>query len=392
MGAARGAAIGLAVVITLGVGVASQSGGGLIRVHTNSPGLLAGSGMASDPLTMTIHTDGVTMTGNGSAGSQISADPGIGVLNYGMFGDGSDGVCSWDGSTTVVGVAPVGGTTYTLTRDVFCSSATVSSGITVIPQYRIFVLGTLTLDGKIAKNGGPGGSGTTATAGGTGTTAAYFGASGAGGGGNNNVCSSGVASSTAPPGCSNTPGGACKGGRGGGGGAGGGFPCSGGTVTVATGSPAEFSMHFWRNTLEMVSQRNANAGVAFSGGSGGAGSRSALNNGCWTGGGGGGGGIFTILAHTITGSGSLEAKGGDGQDGCTNLAGSSLNGAGGSGGGGGGVIGVAIEAGPFPTIVVTGGAAGIAHSTSGLASNGEAGGPGLVFKFRARLSCPSGGC
>lgn len=86
------------------------------------------------------------------------------------FGDGSDGAAVFNGVDAVTGAGLVG-STYTLTRDVYYTSATISTGVTVKPAgYRMFGTGTLTLNGTalIERNGnagGAGGNGNNATAG-----------------------------------------------------------------------------------------------------------------------------------------------------------------------------------------------------------------------------------
>jgi hypothetical protein len=62
--------VGLAIALSMGQG--QLGGGGLTRVVTNSPGLLAGSGTTGSPLTATL-TVGTGITGTGSAGSPLTA-------------------------------------------------------------------------------------------------------------------------------------------------------------------------------------------------------------------------------------------------------------------------------------------------------------------------------
>jgi hypothetical protein len=47
-------------------------------------------------------------------------------LETGMFGDGSDGAQTFDGTSTVLGITPSGGA-YTLNRSIFCSSIAIRS-------------------------------------------------------------------------------------------------------------------------------------------------------------------------------------------------------------------------------------------------------------------------
>ena len=69
--------------------------GGLHYVTTNSPGILAGSGTSSSPLTATVHVDGTTITGTGSAGSPLVGAGG--GLSGGVTGD----LVDWASPTTV---------------------------------------------------------------------------------------------------------------------------------------------------------------------------------------------------------------------------------------------------------------------------------------------------
>ena len=64
-------------------------GGGLAKVTTNSPGLLAGSGTSSNPLTATITTTGI-LSGTGSAGSALTATE-VGDISSVVAGTGLSG-------------------------------------------------------------------------------------------------------------------------------------------------------------------------------------------------------------------------------------------------------------------------------------------------------------
>lgn len=62
-----------------------------------------------------------------------------------IYGTGSDGSVTFDGSSTVLSLAP-SSSVYTLTRDIFCYNMTVSNSVRINPNgYRIFVENLLTL-------------------------------------------------------------------------------------------------------------------------------------------------------------------------------------------------------------------------------------------------------
>ena len=74
----------------------------------------------------------------------------------GIYGDGSDGSPTWDGSTVVLGITP-SASSYTLTRDIYLGSSTINIGISIITNgFRIFCNGTLTNNGIIKWNGNDG--------------------------------------------------------------------------------------------------------------------------------------------------------------------------------------------------------------------------------------------
>ncbi len=62
-----------------------------------------------------------------------------------IYGTGSDGSVVFDGSSTVLGLAP-SSNVYSLTRDIYCYNMTVSDSVRIQPNgYRIFVKNLLTL-------------------------------------------------------------------------------------------------------------------------------------------------------------------------------------------------------------------------------------------------------
>ncbi len=91
------------------------------------------------------------------------------VTNAGIFsfGDGSDGAAVMDGSATPTGTIK-SGSDYTMTRDVYWTDATMSTGTTLNPAgYRIFGTGTLTMNGtaRIKRDGNAGGDANCSVAG-----------------------------------------------------------------------------------------------------------------------------------------------------------------------------------------------------------------------------------
>jgi hypothetical protein len=148
----------------------------------------------------------------------------VGGVSAGVYGDGGDGAVVFDGSTTILGMAP-SSNIYTLTRSLFCTNLTINSGVTIMTAgYKIFCSGTLTnnSNGAAGTQGGIDRSGTTGNAGAgtngggttTGLTAAELGGSIAGGGGGNGQTGAGATATAAASA-------ACGGGIGGQGGAGG---------------------------------------------------------------------------------------------------------------------------------------------------------------------------
>lgn len=263
----------------------------------------------------------------------------------GFFGDGADGALTYDGSTTILGMVP-SGSVYTLTRDIYPSSMTVNTGVTIKNRgFRIICKGTLTLTGtaKIHDNGNNGTN--TGTKGSALAAAGMLQASSAQGG-NDQVAGSSITSSL---------GGAGGAGGGGSGGA-------GGTVTAPStnngGTNLLRSLPFtlWIDTMIFA--------LTLKGGAGGGGGTDGTNVG---GGGGGGGGAVVVAAKTITGAGFIQAIGGNGG------AGNTTNDSGG-GGGGGGFVCIVTRSVAGVTISAAGGTGGASGGGAGVAgSNGSAG-------------------
>jgi hypothetical protein len=287
----------------------------------------------------------------------------------GVYGDGSDGTVTFDGSTTVLGIPP-SSSTYTLTRDLYLAAGTINSGVSIITAgFRIFCAGTLTNNGTIKWNGASSANNNGAVGcnnsnasinAATSPAVGQNGASGTSGAGGSATAQSGQYS---------------IGGAGGNGGAGSsGAAGSGSAITGAPPVGAGSIRHVPTAVLGnfVVS---GSSGLTFKnvygGGGGGAGGGDGTNLG---GGGGGGGGVVVVIARVITGTGSIQARGGDGN---TRVTGN----VGGGGGGGGGVVIVvssSVSAGAITgqTIDANGGARGTGVGTG---SNGVVGSSGTVI-------------
>lgn len=283
-------------------------------------------------------------------------DPG-----YGLFGDGSDGVVNFDGSATVLGLAPSSGV-YSLTRDVYLADGSQVSGSAVIAcrNYRIFCTGTFKI-GASAVVRGDGFAAATAPNAGSAVTAGVYASQGGGGAGKSGTAGAGTA------------GAAVTGSVGGAGGAGGiasgsgtGGGAAGGTVTA----PAAADGVLPRNYFAAVQGYFGGSGIYLRSGAGGGGGTNTTSS---TGGGGGGAGsIVCIVVKKLVNLGAITSKGGAG-----GAATGTGTGAGGGGGGGGGTV--IVVCGPDSTVgtlTVTGGAGG---ARQGVGANGAAGSGGQTF-------------
>lgn len=279
-----------------------------------------------------------------------------GFLGIGVFGDGSDGAVTFDGSTTVLGMAP-SGNVYTLTRDLVLASSTINNGVSLnCKNFRVFCNGTLTNNGTIHANGGDGsgvGGGSSNNSGSLGTANNHTGGSG----GNPGAGSAGTNASTT---------------LGGAGGAGGSGPGGAGGAAGTAGAPGVQggSMRTFPNALVLNSAGLANGATpirAGAGGGGGAGDGVSSAGG----GGGGGGGLLVVAAFKFAGTGSIRARGGAG----ATQAGGNRGGGGGGGGGTVAVISTSVSGGAISgqTIDANGGAGGTGSGTGTNGANGSNG-------------------
>jgi hypothetical protein len=297
--------------------------------------------------TQASHSTGATVTILLTAGALQSVQAAGSQRGY--FGDGNDGAATFDGSATPAGSTKNSSTSYTLNRDVYYTSCTVSNGVTVTAAgYRVFVNGTLTLSGTGAldNSGGAGGSGpanATQNGGVQGLAHSIGQNTGSGGSTVSNANGNAGASATTN-------------GFGGAGGAGGNSSGhtggAGGTVAaLSTNRPAQIPEAILAVTSGSgsVATRTYTSLQGGGGGGGGASDGSGATN---VGGGGGPGGVVMVAANTITGSGNIQSLGGPGG----NATGT--NGPGGGGGGGVVILVYGDKSQWTGSCAVTGGAAG----------------------------------
>jgi hypothetical protein len=337
-------------------------GGGQIVVVTLAA--ISGSGTNS-----TLGGAGGAGFGTGSAGATGSTGSYINLVlpldavtgnPYSWaYGDGSDGVCTFDGTTTFP-FASLSGGVYKLTRDCYLADgSSVASGVTIMTGYydgsinylgyRLFCKGTMTNNGTLSNNGLPGSQ-----------TNSYVG---------NNLAGV-IAGPTRPsPGASGagTAGYSQGGGPGGGAAGGGGLGTSAASRTNSQGGSWGGSMASTVTGQPIGVPHSAlaingwcpvnGAWAEFGAGGGGGGGNSDGTN--IAGSGGGGGGLVMIVATVLINNGIIESLG-DAGGSCTGGA------VGGGGGGGGGMI-LIITSSPAigsGTTNSSGGAGGIGTNTA----------------------------
>jgi hypothetical protein len=332
------------------VSAASITGSGSVTCAGGTGGLKAAGG--------TGNNGAAGAAGPGLTNIVLPLDTVTGNPYTWAYGDGSDGVVTFDGTTTNA-FSSLSGSTYTLTRDVFLASGSIiNSGVTVVqgsynstlanPQaFRIFCKGTLTNNGTISNNGAPGS-----------VTNSYLGS----------AVNQGTVSgpSRGGPGASGsgTPGFTGSGSFGGGAGGGGGKGSSAASQSNATGGSGGGSFgttgSIPRSALATIGScmEGGSWQMFGQGGSGGGGTADGTNV---AGSGGQGGGLVLIAAVIFINNGVIQALGGNG--------GSPVTGTCGAGGGGGGGMILMIT-----TAAVTGtGSTSTAGGTGGMGTNTAAG-------------------
>jgi trimeric autotransporter adhesin len=313
----------------------------------------------------------ITLDAQGRVTAAVSA--GTSVFGGAFYGDGSDGVCTFDGTATPACATKDSSTHYTQTRDCFCTTSTVSNNVTVFEAgYRHFGSTSITVNSSCAITD-DGNAGATSTAG-----AGLFG--GTLGNGSGTLSQAGTNGATAGGSASNAGGTSnnFNGGAGGNGGAstGGGSGGTGGTITGPNTATTQ-TVHDCLAAYHGLSWiGSSSTWVPIHGGAGGAGGGSSAA-GSIGGGGGSGGGFVWVATPTLTINGVITAAGG---------AGANASGTGNGGGGGGGGGGVAAYF--YHTISgsFTPGSAGVNATTSpggafgalaGSGHNGVAGSSGI---------------
>ena len=262
------------------------------------------------------------------------------------YGDGSDGEGTFNGSATPAGTTK-NGSTYTLTRDVYYSTAALTSGAIVITNgFRFFARVSLNIaSGCVIHNDGgvdstPQGAPAGTLGGGKGGGGAFTEGGGqAGFGGATGLGGTGGASGTIP---------------------------GQGQIAANSVAPPTLAMGTVRNLIQALTGRSVDMTTLFYGGGGGSGGSSQLAT---TGGyGGGGGGIVGIYTSALTNNGTIRSQGGPGGN-----ASGPFAGAGGGGGGGGAVILVYSTKSGSGTVSVAGGAGGTQANNGGAGVAGSAG-------------------
>jgi hypothetical protein len=282
----------------------------------------------------------------------------------GLYGNGADGALTYDGTTTILGVAP-SSSTYTLNRDVYGTTIIVNSGVTIKTNgFRMFATVALLVSGTIQNNGGNGGNATSSAVGAAGAVSASntLGNGGAGKAGTSNAVGTAGGSVTAAVGGAGASGGSATNAGG-----------AGGTVTNPTA--AQGGVHTLQGIVNALRGRAEDNTLVLGGGGGGSGASSVAT--AFGGGSGAGGGVMLLAAPTLAvlSGAVLKAVGGNGGNGFGSNAG------GGGGGGGGVIILVYTGANGYSnagTVTVAGGSAG---AGSGSGGSGGVSGTGTIVQI-----------
>lgn len=397
-------------------GGANNSGGGAGSTGNGSTGTVSVGGNGGPGTTSSISGASVTYAqGGGGGGTTGTGTGGSGIGDGGLSGsfnnqnNGKDGIVIISyptGSLTATGgtITTSGGNTihtftsggtftvtalasnniYTLTRDVYYTDLTVSTAITILPNgYRIFGLGTLTLNGTatISRNGNSGaagvssatvGSGASGGAGGAALADGYLKGCPAGGTGGGDL----GGSQLAPVGGTTVSNSIGVNGIN-----------EGAVAVTATASNVKLIANWHLATLLDISSSGSTVKFTGSASSGG-GSSGSISGGQHGLGGGGAspGGIIAIYfkqivlgaSSIISCNGGVGGKGGD----------SSIAGAGNGGSGGSGGVIVLVynkltNSGTLQATAGLGGAGGTGFFGPG--SGGSSGNAGIIYQFQLSL-------
>jgi len=340
----------------------SKNDAGVVTDYTapgNAISSITGDGTATGPgaAALTLSDTAVTaklLTGYVAGSGTVSAADSLlaaiqkiaGKTQSAWFGNGVDGI------QTIT-------SDFTLVRDMYYDTLTVNSGVNLFTGgFRIHVLNTCTITGKIDRSGAPGVTSSAVA----GLVAGSTGSSGASGAGGGAAAGSAGTATTASVGTGGGAGGLGAGGAGG----------AAGATTVPTAALGGVEQ---LNAVRMGTLGRDLLGTVLNGGSGGGGgggSGVAASGGA----GGAGGGVIIIAARTLTGAGIIAANGGAG------APGQLVNG-GGGGGGGGGVIVTVSENDTTLTSLTYQVNGGVAGGGLGSGSVGTTGSLGRTFKLRS---------
>jgi hypothetical protein len=340
--------------ITAGTGL-SKSGNTLSLITPVSAGNLpTGTTSAKGALQLDGTASDIQPTGASAAAGSSGLAPDakhVHVQNFtGLFGDGSDGAATLDGTATVAWASKAS-STYTMTRDVFCTSLTVSSGSTLLTHgYRIFCTASFSNAGTVSSTG----SNSSGAAGANGANAGTL-----VGGGNGATATAGAGATAAFV--------AGAAGTGSGGAGGTGTAGAGGSARVPVFTTA-FPFRVPATALAGMSTGSASTATASGAPGGSSGAGDSSNTG---GGGGGGGGLIVIFAPSAANTGTtISVAGGNGFTPAAGQCG------GGGGGAGGNIIVYTLAAWTAGTTSVAGGTHG---NGVGSGTNGGDGTSGTVL-------------